>query len=64
MTGLSSAYACAGDTLSLSCPGGRAIRVVRANYGRFSIALCNDEARTDLKVNCRVPHTIGIMRKR
>jgi hypothetical protein len=27
----------------------------RANFGRFSIALCNEEGRTDWSVNCFTP---------
>ena len=34
-------FGCEGETLRLSCPPAATIRVVRANYGRFSISVCN-----------------------
>ena len=40
------------------------IRVTRANYGRFSIALCNEEGRTDWSVNCYEPKTKGVITER
>ena len=40
------------------------IKVTRANYGRFSIALCNDEGRTDWSVNCYEPKTKNIITER
>ena len=40
------------------------IRVTRANYGRFSIALCNEEGRTDWSVNCFAPKTKGLITQR
>ena len=40
------------------------IKVTRANYGRFSIALCNEEGRTDWSVNCYEPETKNIITER
>ena len=41
-----------------------AIRVIRANYGRFSISLCNKHGFTDWSVNCAAPGTTKILRRR
>jgi hypothetical protein len=60
-------FACDGNHLHLECdnhPEGEVIRVTRANYGRFSIAVCNEEARTDLGVNCFSPKARGIVDSR
>ena len=55
-------FACDGDPLVLECLSpNEVIRVTRANYGRFSIAVCNEEARTDLGVNCFSPKARGIV---
>ncbi len=31
---------------------------------RFSVAICNDEGRTDLSVNCLSPNSLQVMRER
>ena len=49
------AYACEGSTLTLSCGennSGEVINLLRANYGRFSITICNEHGDTDWSVNC------------
>ena len=62
---LSTAYACQGDLLELACPSaGQLIRVKRANFGRFSIAVCNEENRTNLSVNCVTRNTLPVMTER
>lgn len=59
------AYACQGQTLNISCPqSGDVIKVIRANYGRFSIAICNEEGRTDFSVNCLAPNSFRVMQER
>jgi len=58
------AYACQGERLDIECDGGETIRVVRANYGRFSVAVCNEEGRTDLSVNCLAPDSLRVMKRR
>ncbi|XP_059091180.1 latrophilin Cirl-like isoform X2 [Tigriopus californicus] len=59
------AYACQGQTLNISCPNsGDVIKVIRANYGRFSIAICNEEGRTDFSVNCLAPNSFRVMQER
>ncbi len=49
---LQTAYECEGQRMSISCHDDESgepstIRVVRANYGRFSIAICNRHGFTD-----------------
>ena len=61
----STSYACEGSTLTLSCPRpGLVLRVIRANFGRFSVAVCNDDVRANLSVNCMAPRTLRIMQNR
>jgi len=61
---LKTVYACQGSHLALSCPPQHQIRVVRANYGRFSVAICNDKGITDWSVNCMAPRSLRIMQDR
>lgn len=56
-------YACAGDVLSLRCPAA-SILVHRANFGRFSIAVCNEGVRTNLSVNCFTEGSLEIVKKK
>ncbi|GBP18656.1 Latrophilin Cirl [Eumeta japonica] len=59
------AYACEGKTLKIGCGEGSVIHLIRANYGRFSITICNDHGNTEWSVNCmsnrslRVLHSSG-----
>lgn len=59
-----SAYACEGNQLSLQCGPDELIQLVRANYGRFSISLCNDGGRLDMAVNCMSFRSFLIMQDR
>jgi len=43
---------CDGSTVTLSCPDQSYISLIRANYGRFSISVCNQHARQDIKTDC------------
>merc|ERR1711874_80565 len=43
---------CDGSTATLSCPDQSYISLIRANYGRFSISVCNQHARQDIKTDC------------
>ncbi len=45
-------HGCSGSTVVLSCPRLSTLRVVRANYGRFSISVCNTRARLDISTDC------------
>ena len=42
---------CEGSTVSISCSGSTYISLVRANYGRFSISVCNVQA-TEWDTDC------------
>ena len=57
-------YACQGSQLALACPPDHQIRVMRANYGRFSVAICNDKGITNWSVNCMAPRSLRIMQDR
>ena len=43
---------CENTTVSLSCPVGSYMSIIRANYGRFSISVCNHQARQDISTDC------------
>jgi len=58
------AYACEETRLNISCEIGLHINVIRANYGRFSIAICNEHGNTDWSVNCMSPRTSRVIRAR
>ncbi|XP_042859816.1 latrophilin Cirl-like isoform X4 [Penaeus japonicus] len=46
------AYACEGSTMNMECDPGHVINLIRANYGRFSITICNEHGNTEWSVNC------------
>ena len=54
-------YGCEGATVSLACQGSRVLRVVRANYGRFSVSVCNPLARGDLDTSCSSEEATSIL---
>ena len=59
------AYACENSRLNISCDGaGQYLDIIRANYGRFSIAICNTHGNTDWSVNCMSPRTLRVIRAR
>ena len=45
-------FVCEDEDLRISCFNGFVISIIRANFGRFSIAVCNKEAKEDLETNC------------
>ena len=55
------AYRCEDEELHISCDSGETISVIRANYGRFSIAICNKHGFTDWSVNCMSPRTTRVL---
>ncbi|XP_040075366.2 latrophilin Cirl isoform X2 [Ixodes scapularis] len=57
-------YTCEGRELSISCPDNYQIHLVRANYGRLSIGICNDYGRLDWSVNCMSYKSFLIMQDR
>ncbi|XP_065166417.1 latrophilin Cirl isoform X6 [Atheta coriaria] len=58
------AYACEGKVLKIECKEGELIKLIRANYGRFSITICNDHGNTEWSVNCMSPQTLRVLRGR
>lgn len=55
------AYACEGKVLKIECKDGELIKLIRANYGRFSITICNDHGNTDWSVNCMSPKSLRVL---
>ncbi|XP_065566296.1 latrophilin Cirl-like isoform X2 [Artemia franciscana] len=60
----STAYACEGTTLELRCEPSEVISLVRANYGRFSITICNEHGDTDWSVNCMSHKSLRVLHSR
>ncbi|KAK9723171.1 GPCR proteolysis site, GPS, motif [Popillia japonica] len=58
------AYACEGKTLKIGCQEGEVIKLIRANYGRFSITICNDHGNTDWSVNCMSQKSLRVLHAR
>lgn len=58
------AYACEGKTLRIECKDGELINLIRANYGRFSITICNDHGNTEWSVNCMSPKSLRVLHAR
>ncbi|XP_037949539.1 latrophilin Cirl [Teleopsis dalmanni] len=55
------AYACEGKKLTIECDPGDIISLIRANYGRFSITICNDHGNVDWSVNCMFSKTLTVL---
>ena len=51
------AYACESSRLNISCSAGQYLDIIRANYGRFSISVCNFQALDNIHTNCDSSHT-------
>jgi hypothetical protein len=51
-------YGCEGTVLDIECEEGRVISLVRANYGRLSISVCNELGNTTWSTNCIQPTTL------
>ena len=45
-------FGCNGDQVILHCDPDSHISIVRANYGRFSLSICNSEASGTLRTSC------------
>ncbi|KAG0410106.1 hypothetical protein HPB47_012776, partial [Ixodes persulcatus] len=58
------AYACEGSQLSFACPEGQLIALIRANYGRFSISICNEHGTLDWSVDCKSNRSYNVIRER
>ena len=57
-------YGCEGTALKIECHEGSAIRVIRANYGRFSLSICNEYERGNFSTNCLEPRSMRTVRNR
>ena len=55
------AYACEGSILNMDCDPGHVINLIRANYGRFSITICNEHGNTEWSVNCMSPRSHRVL---
>ncbi|XKL59203.1 hypothetical protein PGB90_000219 [Kerria lacca] len=58
------AYVCDGKNLKIECKEGYVINLIRANYGRYSITVCNDNGSTDWSVNCMSHRSYSILQAR
>jgi hypothetical protein len=55
-------YACEGSQLSISCEQpDQHIQLVRSNFGRFSISICNAQGQLDWSVNCHSPNSARLI---
>ncbi|XP_076334037.1 latrophilin Cirl-like [Tachypleus tridentatus] len=57
-------FACEGTVLQLSCSHGNLIKIIRANYGRFSITVCNKDAELNWSVDCAAERSYYVMYER
>lgn len=57
-------YACDGKILKIECKEDFVINLIRANYGRYSITVCNDNGSTDWSVNCMSHRSFQILQAR
>ena len=57
-------YGCEGSALTIECHEGSAIRVIRANYGRFSLSICNEYERGNFSTNCLEPRSMRTVKNR
>ncbi|KAL5289846.1 hypothetical protein ACFFRR_009701 [Megaselia abdita] len=57
------AYACERKFLKINCPHKNFISVVRANFGRFSITICNEHGNVDWSVNCASQQSFSVLSK-
>uniref|UniRef100_T1JBP7 Uncharacterized protein n=1 Tax=Strigamia maritima TaxID=126957 RepID=T1JBP7_STRMM len=58
------AYACEGSILTIQCYEGHTIDLIRANYGRFSISVCNEHGVQDWSVNCMSNRSFRVLQER
>lgn len=55
------AYACEDKTLTIECEPGDTINIIRANFGRFSLTICNDHGNVDWSVNCMSQKSLRVL---
>ncbi|KAG8192083.1 hypothetical protein JTE90_005381 [Oedothorax gibbosus] len=56
------AYACEGRQLRIGCEPGHIVHLLRANYGRFSISICNEHGNLDWSVDCTSPSSFNVIK--
>ncbi|XP_054161343.1 adhesion G protein-coupled receptor L3-like isoform X2 [Oppia nitens] len=56
-------YACEGSALEIICEEGTHINLIRANFGRFSISVCNDNGNVDWRVDCMSHRSFRVMQE-
>ncbi|CDW57455.1 latrophilin Cirl [Trichuris trichiura] len=54
-------YACEREVMTISCPPKHVIRIIRANYGRFSLHVCNDDGINWSNTQCMDPASTEVM---
>ncbi|XP_064477138.1 latrophilin Cirl-like isoform X2 [Ornithodoros turicata] len=57
------AYACEGGQLHIACDEGHLVQLIRANYGRFSISICNEHGNLDWSVDCMSHRSFRVMQQ-
>lgn len=57
------AYACEGSQLHIACDDGHLVQLIRANYGRFSISICNEHGTLDWSVDCMSHRSFRVMQQ-
>jgi len=57
-------YGCEGGSMAISCEEGTSISIVRANFGRFSISICNELGNTTWSTHCIQPTTLRALTAR
>ncbi|KPM10509.1 Galactose binding lectin domain containing protein 2, partial [Sarcoptes scabiei] len=57
-------YACEGNSLEITCEEGTHINLIRANFGRFSISVCNEQGNVDWSVNCMAHRSFRVIQER
>lgn len=55
--------ACEGNQLQLSCEEGTKINLIRANFGRFSISICNTQGNLEWSVNCMARRSFRVIQE-
>ena len=68
------AYACENEILTMNCTKGQqleskgaksptsvSLEFIRANFGRFSISICNEDSRDDISVNCHSNGALAVI---
>nr|XP_027202423.1 latrophilin Cirl-like isoform X3 [Dermatophagoides pteronyssinus] len=56
-------YACEGNSLEIQCDEGTHINLIRANFGRFSISVCNEQGNVDWSVNCMAHRSFRVIQE-